>query len=267
VTHLVAGQMVGVGWQRSACLQCEDCLTARDNMCPQKKATCVGFLGGYADYHLTDAHYCFPMSEKVAKAEFAPLLCGGATVFNPLLQTLSSERARTGRVGIVGLGGLGHLAVKFARAMGLEVTLFSSSPKKEQEARAMGAHHFVASNERNAIAKIQRTLDLVLVTANVDLPWVEYLDTLRTDGTLCFVGLPPSPITFSVGSILDKRTRVMGSPIASRAQICQMLEFCAHHRISADVERFAFDQVNEAVEAVRANRVHYRAVLTRGTAR
>jgi len=263
VHHLALDTVVGVGWQRSACLHCEDCLNARDNMCAESQATCVGHPGGYADFHVSDSRYCFPLPKGMEKPESAPLLCGGATVFNPLTSLLEGNLARTGRVGIVGLGGLGHFAAKFARAMGLELTVFSSSPRKKQEAEAMGAHHFIASTQPGAIASQGRTLDMVLVTANVDLPWSEYLKTIRSEGSLCFVGIPPSAIQVRVGELMGHRVRLTASPIASRAQIHQMLDFCAVHDITADAEVFPMTQVNDVLQKVKANQVHYRAVLTR----
>jgi uncharacterized zinc-type alcohol dehydrogenase-like protein len=263
VKHLELGAVVGVGWQSSACLECEDCLNSRDNMCDHRAATCVGHPGGYADYHVTDSRFCFAMPEKLQTPAAAPLLCGGATVFNPISSLLNDGLARTGRIGIVGMGGLGHLAVKFARTLGLEVTLFSSSPSKRTEAEAMGIHHFVASNEKGAITSVGRKLDMVLVTANVDLPWSDYLKTIRSEGSLCFVGVPPSPLQFSINELMGHRVRVTASPIASRAQIHQMLDFCAVHGITADAEVYPMDQVNDVLEKVRSNRVHYRAVLKR----
>ncbi len=264
VTGLSTDTIVGVGWQRTACGACDDCTSARDNMCDKKTATCVHGWGGYADYHVADARYCFPMPKGCTGPEYAPLLCGGGTIFTPLCEMLASPNLRTGRVGVVAIGGLGHLAVKFAKAMGFEVTAFSSSESKRQEAMNMGADIFVSSRSADDIAAIGRRLDMVLVTAPVDLPWDAYLKTLRTDGTLCFVGVPPSPVKLHIGEILDKRIRVAASTTASRRRIVQMLEFAALHELGADIERFAMDDVNAVLPKVRANEVHYRAVLTRG---
>lgn len=258
--HYESGRLVGVGWQRAACLECEDCISARDNMCEHSEATCVGHAGGYADYHVTDWHYSFLLPPGLEGPGVAPLLCGGITVYSPLREFVTGGRSR---VGIVGVGGLGHLAIKFASALGCEVTVFSSSPSKKKEAEEMGAHHFVASADPKEIKKVGARLDLVLVTANVDLPWPAYLQTLRADGTLCFVGIPPSDLNFNVGLLLGKRRRVAASPIGSRARIQEMLEFCARHKITATVETFALDNVNQAISQVRENRVRYRAVLAR----
>lgn len=261
VDWLKPGALVGVGWQRTACGHCEPCTTARDNMCFEKGMTCVNHWGGYADHHVTDAHYAFPLPKMDAKA-LAPLLCGGATVYGPLIHFLNNRHSRSARVGVVGLGGLGHLGVKFAVAMGYEVTLFSNSPSKQKEAEAMGVHHFVSSASEDVIKSVGRKFDLVLVTANVDLPWGAYVQTLRTDGTLCFVGIPPSPLTIHAVELLDQRLRIAGSPIASRSEIQSMLEFAERNEITADIETFKMADVNTALDRVRKGNIRYRAVLT-----
>ncbi len=253
-THLRVGQTVGVGWQRGSCGLCEECASGRDNMCSAQAATCVGHPGGYADFHVTDSRYAFPLPQELRGPDAAPLLCGGITVYSPLAEFVTKKNAR---VGVVGLGGLGHLAVKMAHAMGHHVVAFSSTPGKR------GDFEFVDSRSAEAIGAVSRKLDLVLVTANVDLPWEAYLSTLRADGTLCFVGIPPSPLQIPVGAMLGKRLRVTASPIGSRARIQEMLEFCARNGVRAQVEVFPMQKVNEVLPLVKENRVRFRAVLSR----
>ena len=257
-SHAV-GTYVGVGWQRGACLQCAACISGRENMCSRSKSTCVDWHGGYANFHVTNWNFAFPMPEALQRPEAAPLLCGGITVYSPLREFVRVPEAR---VGVVGIGGLGHLAVKIAVAMGHEVTVFSSSESKRAEAALLGAQHFVDSSDAEKIRNGARSrLDLVLVTANVDLPWDAYLDTLRADGTLCFVGVPPSPVAFLVGQLLAKRRRIAASPIGSRREMREMLDFCAQHQILAQSEIFAMHEVAVAIDKVRNNQVRYRAVL------
>jgi uncharacterized zinc-type alcohol dehydrogenase-like protein len=259
-SHAV-GTFVGVGWQRGACGRCDACVSGRDNLCAESLRTCVHWHGGYADVHLTNWNFAFPMPEGLRRPEAAPLLCAGITVYSPLCEFVRGPGAR---VGIVGIGGLGHLAVRMAAAMGYEVTVFSSTPAKEAEARRLGAHFFVNSSDPDNIGQqAHGRLDLVLVTANVDLPWGEYLDTLRADGTLCFVGVPPAPVTFELGQLLGLRRRIAASPIGSSQTMRQMLEFCARHQILAQAEIFPMAEVNRAVAKVRKNDVRYRAVLVR----
>lgn len=261
VGHIRTGQTVGVGWQHSSCGVCRDCLGGNQNLCDASGATCVGHLGGYADYHVTDVRFCFPIPDALAKPGAAPLLCGGITVYSPLCEFVPRKEAR---VGIVGLGGLGHLAVKFARALGHEVSVFSSTPGKKAEAIAMGAHHFRLGRSEAEIQAAGREFDLVLVTANADLPYPAYLSTLRSDGVLCFVGIPPSPIQVPVGALLGRRLRLAASPIGSSARILEMLDFSTRHGILADSEVFAMEEVNEVLPKVKTNKVRYRAVLSRG---
>jgi alcohol/geraniol dehydrogenase (NADP+) len=261
VKHLKPGMIVGVGWQRNSCQVCADCISARDNLCTQSKATCVNHWGGYADYHVTDSKYAFEMPARLLGPEAAPLLCGGTTVFSPLAEVGSLSKRKPVQVGIVALGGLGHLAVKIAVAMGYEVSLFSSSPSKEVEAKKMGVARYVNSTSAQAIADVGPRFDLLLVTANVDLPWESYIGTIRTDGTLCFVGIPPSPLSLPIFHLMSKQRKITASSIGSRACVQQMLEFTALHKIHADIEVFKMGQVNEALEKVRTNKVRYRAVI------
>jgi uncharacterized zinc-type alcohol dehydrogenase-like protein len=127
----------------------------------------------------------------------------------------------------------------------------------------MGAHHFLPGGTEEEIRATGKKLDLVLVTANVDLPYPAYLSTLRADGALCFVGIPPSPLTIPVGYLLGRRLRVTASPIGSPSRILEMLDFSERHGILADSEIFAMQEVNEVLEKVKANKVRYRAVLSR----
>ncbi len=261
VAHLHAGDMVGVGWQSSSCGHCRECVGGNENMCASQGATCNGHIGGYADFHVTHSRFCFQVPERLVKPEVAPLFCGGITVYSPLCEFVTRKDAR---VAVLGLGGLGHLAVLFSKAMGHEVSVFSHSPSKEKEAKALGASNFFAGDIKPLVKTIGRKFDLILVTANVDLAYPAYLDTLRADGVLCFVGIPPSPLTIPVGSLLGNRLRVTASPIGSPKRIHDMLDFANVHGLTAVSEIMPMAKANEAVERVKANKVRYRAVLSRG---
>ena len=258
VSRCKVGDKVGVGWQHSSCGHCSDCLNGDENFCENSQATCLGHLGGFADFHVAKETFCFVLPTALAKPEVAPLFCGGITVYSPLIEFLSKRDAK---VAVVGLGGLGHFAVRFAQTMGYEVSVFSSSPDKKTEAQKLGAHHFLPSaNEEEVLAQSNK-FDLVLVTANVDLPYHAYIDTLRSDGTLCFVGLPPSPISFTIDKLLSKRRRIAASPVGSPKRIREMLEFSLLHGIQAQSEIFPVQEVNSVLTKVKANRVRYRAIL------
>lgn len=261
VQHLHPGEKVGIGWQSSSCLTCHNCITGRENLCRHSGATCVGHQGGYAEYHVTDSRFAFKIPSSMNPAAAAPLLCGGATVFSPLREFLPQSHLYDCRVGVVGLGGLGHLGIKFANAMGYEVAAFTSNLNKSAELKVLGAHHVHNSTDPADILKLRGKLDMVLVTGPFDLNWEAFLQTLRPDGTLCFVGVPPSPLNVHVRALLGSRLRIAASPIAGRARIEEMLEFAARKNISAQVEVFPATDVNKAIEAVRAGKVRFRAVL------
>lgn len=259
VTALEKGQRVGIGWQRSSCMVCEWCIRGEENMCPQNQATCAGHYGGFAKSIRIDSRFAFAVPEKLKSENAAPLLCGGITVYSPL-RIYGVKPAM--KVGVVGIGGLGHLALQFASAYGCEVTAFSSSPDKESEAKSFGAHHFVASSEDAALDRAAYSLDFIIVTAIADLDWARYLNILRPNGKLCFVGAVPGPITVSAFSLLMGQKSICGSAIGGRSAIAEMLEFAARHGIAAKTEVLPMEQVNTAVKKVRENRARYRMVLT-----
>jgi alcohol/geraniol dehydrogenase (NADP+) len=261
VAHLGVGQRVGVGWQRSACLSCELCLDRHDNLCPEQTATCVGHHGGFADRLRTDARYAFPLPDDLEGAAAAPLLCGGATVFSPLRR---HHVDATQSVGVIGIGGLGHIALLMLRALGCEVTAFSSSTSKRDEAMAMGAHHFVPSTEARELQKHAARFHLLLSTVHVRLDWITFLKTLRPNGTLCLLGSPPGVMQIPAGSLFQGQKSITASEIGDRATIGEMLRFVARHRIAPVIERRPLAEVNAAIVRVRKNEVRYRMVLDVG---
>ncbi len=152
---------------------------------------------------------CFPSLMSLPSENAAPLLCGGITVYNPMRIHGVNPSSR---VGVVGIGGLGHLAIQFARAFGAQVTAFSTSADKEEEARALGAQHFVNSRESKAMKEVAGSLDFLLNTANAD-QWGAYIQTLRPTGTLCFVGVPPSPVSIQAFPLISGQRTITGSNI------------------------------------------------------
>jgi uncharacterized zinc-type alcohol dehydrogenase-like protein len=156
VKTLKAGQRVGLGWQSNSCGHCEWCTRGLENLCPNNEATCVHRNGGYADSVRANSRFVIPIPEALASENAAPLLCGGITVYNPMRIHGVNPSSR---VGIIGIGGLGHLAIQFARAFGAQVTAFSTSADKEEEARALGAHNFVNSRESKAMKEVAGTQD------------------------------------------------------------------------------------------------------------
>ncbi len=258
VTNLTVGRRVGLGWQSGSCGDCEWCSRGMENLCPKAEATCVHRNGGYADRVRGNAHFVIPIPEALESANAAPLLCAGITVYNPLRNHGVNPSSR---VGVIGIGGLGHLALQFARAFGAEVTAFSTSTSKEAEALELGAHHFVNSRESKALSAVAGKFDLIISTINADQDWATYINALRPTGTLCFVGVPPSPVSFAAFPLIAGLRTVAGSPIGSPFRLHEMLDVAARHGIKAQIETFPMAKANEAIQKVKKNAVRYRAVL------
>ena len=256
VGHLKVGDRVGVGWQSGACLECEDCIHGNENLCDQSKSTIVNGKGGFAESLIVDSRFAFKIPEKLSSTSASPLLCGGITVYSALKY---AGMKPGGHVGIIGIGGLGHMAVQFASKLGNTVTVFTTSSDKAEFAEKMGAKEiFINPTNKN---KVKRKLDIILNTTHTDLNWEYYLKQLNSDGTLSFVGVPPSPLSIPVGSLLGKRKRVMASPIGGRGDIDEMLRIAAEQNIFPIIEIFPKTEINTAIKKVRNNEIRYRAVV------
>jgi uncharacterized zinc-type alcohol dehydrogenase-like protein len=258
VRSLQVGQRVGLGWQSNSCGHCEWCIRGLENLCPDNEGTCVHRNGGYADSVRANARFVIPIPDALASENAAPLLCGGITVYNPMRTHGVNPSSR---VGIVGIGGLGHMAIQFARAFGAEVTAFSTSADKEEEARALGANNFINSRESKAMKEAAGTQDFILNTANADQDWGTYMQALRPTGTLCFVGVPPSPVAIQAFPLISGQRSISGSPIGPPNRIREMMNVAARHGVKAQTEAFPMAKANEALEKVKKNKVRYRAVL------
>ena len=258
VLSLKVGQRVGLGWQSNSCGQCEWCTRGMENLCPVMEGTCLHRNGGYADRVRANARFVIPVPDALPSEQAAPLLCGGITVYTPLRTHGVNPSSR---VGVVGIGGLGHIAIQFARVFGAEVTAFSTSATKEEEARGLGATHFVNSRETKAMREVAGSLDFILSTVNADQDWNLYIQALRPTGTLCVVGVPPSPMEIPAFPLIAGVRSVTGNPIGSPYQLREMLDVAARHSVRAMTETFPMAKANEAIEKVKKNKVRYRAVL------
>lgn len=259
VRHLQPGQAVGLGWTAESCLTCDPCVSGNHNFCNNAQGTIAGRHGGFADVVRAQAMWVFPIPDHMDLATAGPLFCGGITVFNPLLQNNTSPLHH---VGVVGIGGLGHMALAFLKAWGCEVTAFSTSPDKEEQARALGAHHFVSTHDKDSLKKIRGSLDMVLDTVNVQLDWNAYLSTLKPKGVLHIVGVA-GEVSARLGYLMGKQRSISASPTGSPIAIRQMVEFAARHEIRPMVEMYSFSQVNEAMERLRNGKPRFRVVLER----
>jgi uncharacterized zinc-type alcohol dehydrogenase-like protein len=259
VEGFAVGDRVGVGWQANSCGRCEWCRKGEENLCAQAQPTCVHRHGGYAEALRVNARFAIKIPAGLESETTAPLMCAGITVYTPMRALGINPSSR---VGVIGVGGLGHLAIQFARVFGAEVTAFSSSPNKEDEALALGAHHFVNSLESKAVNGLAGSFDLIVATANADQDWAGYVNTLRPHGTLCFVGVPPKPITLPAFPLIQAMRGTCGSNIGSPQRIAEMLDVAARHGVKAKVERFKMAEANQALRRTRKSQVRYRAVLS-----
>ena len=258
VKALEVGQRVGLGWQSNSCGHCEWCLKGQENLCLEAEATCVHRNGGYADRVRANDRFVVPIPDALDSEHAAPLLCAGITVYNPMRLNGINPSSR---VGVVGIGGLGHLAIQFARVFGAEVTAFSTSPAKEKEARALGANQFVNSLESKNMKDAVGTLDFILTTVNADQDWNAYIQCLRPNGTLWFVGVPPAPISVHAFPLISGLRTIGGSPVGSPSRLREMFDVAARHGVKASTELFPMAKANEAIEKVKKGKVRYRAVL------
>ncbi len=260
VAHLRVGERVGVGWQSGACLGCQDCLRGHDNLCDDQTATILGGRGGFADFLPADSRFAFPIPASIGSDAAGPLLCGGVTVYSGLRHAGMGSGQE---IGVVGLGGLGHLAVQFAAKLGNRVTAFTTSPDKAEFAASLGAHRAVVLEPGGKFPAPERKLDIILDTVPHTLDWEGCLSHLASDGVLNVVGVPQEPLSIPVLAFQDKRRRIMGSSIGSRAEMRDMLTLAAEYGILPLVETFPFSRANDAVDRLRTNAVRYRAVLVR----
>jgi len=260
IAHLKVGQRVGVGWQRSACLQCPECLRGAENLCSENKGTITDGYGGFADHIQVDARFCFPLPDGIASVAAGPLLCGGVTVYSGLRHAGMTSGQE---IGVVGVGGLGHLAIQFASRLGNRVTALTSSANKIEIAVKLGAHEAIVYHDAPT-RKPARPFDILISTAALNLDWPAFIDLLGPDGTLVFVGIPPKPFMFNPGLLLQKRRRIMASPIGGRAVVMETLKVADRFGIEPMVERFPLRDVNKAIDRVRGNLVRFRAVVEAG---
>jgi uncharacterized zinc-type alcohol dehydrogenase-like protein len=260
VAHLRPGQAVGLGWCSRSCMTCPQCVRGDHNLCPSQEATIVGRHGGFADRVRCHQAWAVPLPDGVDARKAGPLFCGGLTVFNPIVQFGIRP---TDRVGVVGIGGLGHLALQFLDKWGCEVTAFTSSDAKADEARRLGADHVVSSRSDAALDEAAGTLDFILSTVNVSLSWDRYIAALAPRGRLHVVGAVLEPIPVAAFPMIVGQYSVSGSPSGSPATATTMLEFCARHGIEAVTEHFPMSRVNDALEHLRSGRARYRIVLDR----
>lgn len=271
VTKFKVGDKIGVGVFVDSCRTCENCKQGLQQYCLEGMTGTYNQLerdgktvamGGYSNYFVINEDYAVHIPANLPLEGVAPLLCAGITLYSPIKHWNVGPGKK---VAVMGLGGLGHMGVKFAVAMGAEVTVLSHSPHKKDDALAMGAHHFIATNDDSVFAAHAKTFDVILNTVSAELDINKYVSLLKLDGTLVVIGLPGKPYAVHVGSLLDGRRSIAGSMIGGIPQLQEMLNFCGEKSIVSDVEVIKADYINEAYTRTIASDVKYRFVIDAST--
>ncbi|MEO8986650.1 MAG: NAD(P)-dependent alcohol dehydrogenase [Rhodanobacter sp.] len=262
------GDLVGVGCMVDSCQHCEACAEGLEQYCAEgatftynskDRQDGLTTYGGYSERLVTSAKFVLHIPDGLDPAAAAPLLCAGITTWSPLQHWNIGKHSK---VAVVGLGGLGHMGLKFARALGAEVTLFTRSPSKESEARRLGADHVVLSSDPAQMKAVASQFDLILDTVPNQHDLNPYLITLKRDGTLVLVGLlDPIEPPLSAGQLIRGRRSVAGSLIGGIAETQHMLDFCAAHGISSDIELIDIQHIDQAYERMLKSDVRYRFVI------
>ncbi|MGG7466703.1 MULTISPECIES: NAD(P)-dependent alcohol dehydrogenase [Bacteroidota] len=266
VTKFKVGDLAGVGCIVDSCRECDHCHEGEEQYCdkgwtvvfnaPDNKHGGITY-GGFSQNIVVDENYVVRVPETLDLPSAAPILCAGITVYSPL----KHWGAGAGKnVGIIGIGGLGHMAIKIAKAMGAYVTVYTTSQSKADDARRLGADNIVLSTDAEQMQNCPKQ-NIILDTVSAKHDINSYISLLKTDGSLVMVGLPAEQLEISAFNIVHGRKSFSGSNIGGIAETQEVLDFCAQHNISADIELINVNQVNEAFERLEKNNVKYRFVI------
>ncbi|MBF0297895.1 MAG: NAD(P)-dependent alcohol dehydrogenase [Oligoflexia bacterium] len=267
VKKFKVGDHAGVGCFVDSCRECDHCKEGLDQYCLEGNTLTYNAkdkegnvtYGGYSNIIVVDENYTLKIPQSIPLDKAAPLLCAGITLYSPLMHW----RVGPGKkVGIMGLGGLGHMGVKIARALGAEVFVLSHSDKKQEDALKMGAHHFIATKDESVFKQYAGKFDLIINTVSShELNMSNYFNLLKLDGTLVSVGAPEKPLTIHPFPLIIMRRNYAGSVIGSIKETQEMLDFCAKHNITPEIELITPEQINVAYERVIQSDVRYRFVI------
>ena len=264
------GDLAGIGCIVDSCRECNSCKEGDEQFCSSGMVGTYNSIGkdgkptygGYSKHIVVDESFTLHVSEKLDITAVAPLLCAGITTYSPL------KRWKVGpgqQVAVIGLGGLGHMAVKIAAAMGAEVTVLSTSDNKEEDAKRLGAKHFINTRKEGATKEIAGKFDFILNTVSAPNSYDLALGYLKTKGTMVLVGAPPEPSQVAGFSLIMGNKSLAGSLIGGIKETQEMLDFCAEHNIVSDVEVIPMSQINEAYERIIKSDVKYRFVVDMAT--
>jgi uncharacterized zinc-type alcohol dehydrogenase-like protein len=267
VKRLRPGDLAGVGCIVDSCRTCAPCRKDLQQFCEKGAAWTYNSTeldrrtptyGGYSKAVVVDEAFTLRIAPGQDLSRVAPLLCAGITTWSPLRHWKAGKGSR---VAVVGLGGLGHMAVKLAAALGAEVTLLSHSASKEKDARRLGAHEFVTTSAPGALRKLGGRFDLVLDTVSAEHDLGAYLATVKVDGAMVLVGVPPRPAPVHAFSLIGGRKTLAGSLIGGIAETQEVLDFCAEKEVGADVEVIPMQAIDDAYERMLRGDVRYRFVI------
>jgi uncharacterized zinc-type alcohol dehydrogenase-like protein len=271
VSKFKVGDRIGVGVFIDSCRQCQPCKSGLQQYCHngmtgtyngyERDGKTIAF-GGYSNGFVINEEYAYTIPSNLEMAGVAPLLCAGITLYSPIKYFGVNSGSK---VAVMGLGGLGHMGVKFAAAMGAEVTVLSHSISKKADALAMGASEFILIKDSKDLKPLRRRFNLVLNTVSAQLDINAYLDTLALNGTMAIIGLPDSPYSVRAGALLDGRKSMTGSMIGGVPETQEMLDFAGQKNLTSDVEIIQADYVNEAYLRTIASDVKYRFVIDAAT--
>ncbi len=267
VKRFKVGDLVGVGCFVDSCGKCASCKSNEQQFCEGHTVFTYNSTeldgktptyGGYSSHITVKDKYVLKIKKGLALDRVAPLLCAGITTYSPLKRYGTKKGSK---VGVVGLGGLGHMAVKIAKAMGAEVTVFSTSPNKEQDAKKLGAKNFIITSDLKNFAAVSGKLDLIIDTVSAKHDFSPYMGTLKIGGTHVLVGAAPEPNQVAAMALIYGRKRLAGSLIGGIKETQEMLDFCAKKKVLADIELITAPQINDAYERTVKGQVKYRFVI------
>ncbi len=267
VTRYQVGDLVGVGCFVDSCRTCGSCEDDLEQYCENGYTLTYNSLdsdgktptyGGYSNNIVVDENFVLKVPTNLDLKACAPLLCAGITTYSPLRHWNVQKGSK---VGVMGIGGLGHMAIKLAKAMGAEVTVFTHSKNKVEDAKRLGADRVVLSSQEGAFDALTNQLDLILNTISATIDLTPYLLTLKREATLVFLGLPDQPFDFHPGVLIFNRRNVAGSLIGGIKQTQEMLDFCSEHNITSDIELIPIETINEAYARMLKGDVKYRFVI------
>jgi alcohol dehydrogenase (NADP+) len=266
VTKYKVGDRVGVGCMVNSCGECSSCQRGLEQYCKPGATFTYNSIdkddtptqGGYSQAIVTNENFVLRIPDALPLEAAAPLLCAGITLFSPLRHWNTGPKTR---LAIIGLGGLGHMGVKLGAAMGAEVTVLSQSLKKMEDGLRLGASHYYATSDPDTFRKLRGSFDLILNTVSANLKLNDYVNLLDVDGTLVELGIPEHPMEVGAFPLALMRRSLSGSNIGGIAETQEMLDFCAEHGVTPEIEVIDPDYINEAYERVLASDVRYRFVI------